>query len=122
MITKARSPRWRMRRSCSRASHSGQPSVRGPLRYSIRQGAHNGCGASGAGRSSSGTVELLAVVVFDTMAEVVQLPGGAVADVTVALIEAMGVDEASVRPQLDRGGPGCHRLRLNQADQPAPQT
>src|ERR1700682_1042009 len=111
-----------MRRLCSRASHSGQPSVRGPLRYSIRQGVHNGWGASGAGRSSSATVELLAVVVFDTMAEVVQLPGGAVAGVTVALVEVMGVDEASVGPQLDRCGPWWRRLRLAQGDQGAAET
>src|ERR1700716_3520856 len=116
MITKARSPRWRMRRSFSSASHRGQPSLREALRYSIRQGAHSGCGASGVGRFSSAIVEHLKVVVFDTLAEVVQLPGGAVADVSVKIVEAVGIDEAGVGPDLDRRRSDRRGLRFNQLD------
>src|SRR4030088_76147 len=108
-----------MRRSFSRASQRGQPSVRAALRDSIRQGAQSGCGAWGVGRASSATRELLKVVVFDCVAEVVEFARGAVADVAVALVEVMRVAEAGVGPELDRPGAGRHRLRLDQADQGA---
>src|SRR5258708_4795547 len=108
--------------SFSSASHNGQPSGLGPLRYSMRQGAQRGWAASGVGpRSSSGIGQLLAVVVFHAAAEVVELAGMAVPAVAQPLIQTMRGLEPGVSPQLDPGNPEFRRLALHQADQAPPE-
>src|SRR5437879_2571792 len=122
MITNARRPRWRIRRSFSSASQSGQPSELAALRYSIRQGAHSGCEASGVGpRLPSAMAQLLAEVVLHAVAEVVQLAGGAVSHIPQALVEAVGGLETGVGPQFHGGGLASRCLGLYKVDQFATQ-
>src|SRR5258708_2078189 len=107
--------------SFSSASHNGQPSGLGPLRYSMRQGAQRGWGASGVGpRSSSAIGQLLPVVVFHAAAEVVELAGFAVSAVAQPLVKTMCRLEPGLGPPLDPCDPELPRLPLPQADQALP--